>query len=249
MSELNEPVPGPGEDGNGWARIRDALRLRSNRGQYVVGALFLGLGFALAVQVQSTQDSALSNARTTDLVRILDDLGEQRERLGAEAARLELTLQGLRSGADRAGAARDEARDRLQTLRILAGTVPVEGPGIQLVVTDPERGVTAADLVDAVQELRDAGAEALQIADVRIVGSSWIIDSPEGIVVDGEVVDPSYLIRAIGDPDTMASALAIPGGVIEGLQEAGARPSVTEQEEVIIDALKPLPEAEYARPA
>ncbi len=234
---------------DGWSRMREALRLDPSRGQFVVAVLLLMLGFALAVQVQSTQDSGLTNARTSDLVRILDDLGEQRERLTAEASRLEATLQELQTGADQAGAARDAARERLETLGILAGTLPAQGPGVELTVSDPTGDVMAADLLDAVQELRDAGAEAIQIDQVRVVGSTSIIDSPQGIIIDGELVAAPYAVSTIGDPPTLASALAIPGGVIESLTEAGARPSVTESADVRIDALKQLASAEYARPA
>jgi len=230
-------------------KLRDALLSRPTRGQVVVAALLCALGFAFAVQVQSTQEGALTAARTSDLVRILDDLGEQRERLAGETASLQATLDDLRTGAEGASAARQEARERLETLGILSGTLPAVGPGIVMTVSDPEGGVDAADLLDAVQELRDAGAEALQINDVRVVGSTSFIDSSDGIVIDGEVVAPPYLVRAIGDPGTLASALAIPGGVIEGLAESGARADVAAGTRVAITALKDLPTAEYARPA
>lgn len=246
------PESSPDEEiprSDAWDRMRDAFRFRRSRTQVVVGLLLLALGFAFAVQVRSTQADVLSGARTTDLVRILDDLGEQRTRLTAEASRLRATMNELESGADQAGAARQAARERLTTLGILAGTLPAKGPGVILAVGDTDGGVMAADLLDAVQELRDAGAEAIQINDVRVVGSTSFIASAEGVMVDGTVVVPSYEIRAIGDPKTLASALAIPGGVIEGMREAGGRPSVTESTEVLIDALKPLPKAEYARPA
>ncbi|MEO8328642.1 MAG: DUF881 domain-containing protein [Candidatus Nanopelagicales bacterium] len=243
-SSANPPAPDMA-----WQRARDALRLRATRGQFVVAALLMALGFALAVQVQSTQESVLTTARTTDLVRILDDLGEQRARLSAEAAGLESTLRELQTGADQAGAARDAARERLETLRILAGTVPAQGPGVELTVADPTGGVMAADLLDAVQEMRDAGAEAISIDQVRIVGSSAFIDSPEGVVVDGEAVSAPYVVTAIGDATTLASALSIPGGVIESMTEAGGQPSVNQSSLVRIDTLKPLPDNDYARPS
>lgn len=236
-------------DSDGWGRIRKALRFRPSRAHFVVGLLCMALGFAFAVQVRSTQSDALAGARTSDLVRILDDLSEQRQRLSAEAARLQSTLDELNTGVDQAGAARAAARERLATLGILAGTVPAAGPGIILTVADPEGGVKAADLLDVVQELRDAGAEAMQINNVRVIGNSSFIDSASGIVIDEVVVAPTYEVRAIGDPDTMASALAIPGGVLEGLQEAAARPSVTQSPDIVVDVLKPVPSAEYARPA
>ncbi|MFL6179066.1 MAG: DUF881 domain-containing protein, partial [Actinomycetes bacterium] len=124
-----------------------------------MAVLLFGLGFGLAAQVRTTQQDALAAARTSDLVRILDDLSSQRERLGAEELRLRSTLSDLQSGADQAAAAREAANQRAETLRILAGVTPVTGPGVSLIISDPEAQLDAAAMLDAVQELRDAGAE------------------------------------------------------------------------------------------
>ena len=71
------------------------------------------------------------------------------------------------------------------------------------------------------QELRDAGAEAIQINEVRVIGSTSFVDTPTGSRLTGRWYRRHTSIRAIGDPATMSSALAIPGGVIEGFTEAG----------------------------
>lgn len=235
-------------DTSPWRNVRAALRLRPTRGHVVVGLLLFVLGFAVAVQVRSTQEDALSSARTSDLVRILDDLSAQRDRLALETQGLQRDLEELQTGADQSGAARKAARDQLVTLGILAGTLPAEGPGVRVVVTDPTGSVAAADLLDAVQELRDAGAEVLSINDTRVVGSTYLVDTPEGIAVDSVPLQAPYTISAIGDPPTMASALAIPGGVIEQISEAGGQVDVAESSVVTIDAVRPLSYPEYASP-
>ena len=51
---------------------------------------------------------------------------------------------------------------------MLAGTVPVTGPGLVVTVEDPNGSVTYDTLIDIVQELRDAGAEAVAVNDIRI---------------------------------------------------------------------------------
>ena len=106
-------------------------------------------------------------------------------------------------------------------------------------------------MLDAVQELRDAGAEAIQIGDVRVVASTSFVDAPDrsGIAVDGTVVAPPYTIRAIGDPDVLEPALRIPGGVVPRLENDGDRVSVTELDLVVVDALRAVAPPEYARPA
>lgn len=232
-------------------RWREALRPRRTRTQLVIGVLCAVLGFGVVAQVQATTgDSFLQTARTADLVRLLDDLGARQERLADERTQLVETRDRLASGADSGAAALREARERARTLGVLAGTTPATGPGVVVRVADPEQKVTAAVLLDTVQELRDAGAEAIQIGDVRVVASTSFIDGPERgqVSVDGQVVERPFEVRAVGDPATMSTALAIPGGVVDTVAQAGGEAVVTRRSEVSVDALRPLPTPRYARP-
>ncbi len=222
----------------GWAVVREALNRRPSRGQWIVALLLLGLGFGLATQVRTTQQDTLSAARTSDLVRILDDLSAQRERLSAEETQLQTTISELRTSADQAQAARDASRERLQNLRILAGVVPVTGPGATLTIADPDGVLGASDVLDAIQELRDAGAEAIAVDGERVIASSAVVDTPEGIAVGDTVLTSPIEIKAIGDADTLAAGLSFPGGVIERVREAGAEAIVVERDVVDIDAVE-----------
>jgi len=241
---MAEPAPAPREHG----------RERSGGGgrltPWLVGVLAALLGFALVVQVRSTREDAdLSSARTSDLVRILDDLDERSQRLDAEQRQLERTRDELLGGANQRAAAREATRAQLRTLEVLAGTVAVRGPGVVLVVIDPARVVTAAELLDAVQELRDAGAEAIQVDGVRWVARSYVVDTDKGIAVDGTRIDPPYEILAIGPAATLSSSLAIPGGVVESIRERGANTVVEQREQLLITALNRPVDPQYAQPA
>jgi uncharacterized protein YlxW (UPF0749 family) len=195
------------------------------------------LGLGVAVQVRTTQQDALAAARTSDLVRILDDVSAQRERLGAEEVRLQAALADLQSGADQAQAAREATKERVETLQVLAGVTPVTGPGVSMSIADPDGGLVAADLLDAVQELRDAGAEAISVDGQRIVVTTAIIDSPDGIMVGDSVIESPYEVLAIGSPDTLATGLSFPGGVVESVREAGASAGLVERESLEIPAV------------
>jgi uncharacterized protein YlxW (UPF0749 family) len=236
-TEPTEPT-GPAPRPTGWPAIREVLSRRPSRGQWVVALLLFGLGFGVAVQVSTTQQDALSAARTSDLVRILDDLGAQRDRLAAEEARLQATIAELESSADQSQAAREASRERLQNLRILAGVVPVTGPGVTLTVSDPEGRLESGDYLDAVQELRDAGAEAISVDGERVVATTAIVDTPDGITVGDTVLSSPVEIRAIGDPDTLAAGLSFPGGVLESVRETGAEGTVVERDVVDIAAIE-----------
>lgn len=228
----------------------NARRL-SRRGQVMIGVLAAILGFALAVQLRSNQQtSRFASARQEDLVRILDDLSSRGERLRQEIAELEQTRDRLTGGAGQSEAALAESRRRQDVLRILAGTVAAAGPGIQFTISDPERTVTSEVLLNTMQELRDAGAEAMQVNGVRLVGSSWFTDTRGGLVADGKPLAAPYVFRAIGDPHTLADALGIPGGVLDQVAgRSGATTDIAERDRVVVDALRPLSAPRYARAA
>jgi uncharacterized protein YlxW (UPF0749 family) len=231
-----------------WSTMFRMARPRATRANFFAAALALVLGFAIATQVQQTQQQGLEQLREDELVRILDDVSQDAARLGNDARALEATRDRLLSGADTSAEALRAAQERLDTLGILAGTTPAKGPGIELTITDPSQKVTSALLLDALQELRDAGAEAVQIGDVRVVASTYFTDGPGGIEVDGQRVDSPYVIRAIGDSATMASAMDIPGGVNESVRRLGAVSSVEQRDTVDITALHTLEQPQYARP-
>jgi len=255
-TEDNAPAPPDAPDTDaiattGRARLRAALRRSGGRSQLIVAALCALLGFAVVVQVRFLDaDSALRTARQSDLVRILDDLNDRSDRLASEIRELQTTKDRLQFGSDRAKTALEEAEQRRQVLGILAGTLPAHGPGIEMRITDPEGRVDAAVLLDTLQELRDAGGEAVQINDLRVVASTdFLDDRPRQVRIDGRVVTAPYVFKVIGDPETLAPALRIPGGVFAVLTDKGADVTVDRRDDVVIDALRPVQQPQYARPA
>lgn len=250
-----------------WRRLlRTALHPHLRRVDVAVAALLALLGFAAVVQVRSTKDDGvLASARQEDLVQILDDLTNRSQRLRQEVGTLTQARERLTTGSGREQAAIAEARRRAQVLGVLAGTVAARGPGVLLTIADPEQKVTADVLLDALEELRDAGAEAIQLEGsvdpetntpapgqvVRVVASTSFVDAEDrgGIEVDGTLLRPAYRFVVIGDPATISAALAIPGGVIDNVGQSGGRAVVVRRESVLVGALRPLDKPRYARPA
>lgn len=231
-------------------------RRRMSAAGAVVGLLVGLLGFAFVVQVKSNAtDPQLAAARPEDLVRILSDLQAREDRLHEEISELEEAQRQLTSGAEGQRAALEEARRRADELGILAGTLPAEGFGlVVLVAPDRARPVKASAILDAVQELRGAGAEAMQIAGaggtpVRIVASTAFVDGDGGLLTGGQRLLPPYTITVIGDPQTMETALNIPGGVVETVQKDGGTVAVHRPGQVRVTALHRQTELRYAEPA
>ncbi|MFD8079686.1 DUF881 domain-containing protein [Streptomyces sp. NPDC059718] len=221
---------------------------RVSRAQLIVALLLFVLGLGLAIQVRSTSDtSALRGARQEDLVRILDELDNRSQRLGDERRRLEEQRTELENSSDQAEEARKQTEQKAEQLGVLAGTVAVEGPGITLTINDPQDAVEADMLLDALQELRAAGAEAIQINDVRVVADTYFIQGSGGVQIDGHKVSPPYRFKVIGNPQDLEPALNIPGGVVQTLEKEQATADVTRSEKIVVDALRPSEQPDYAQ--
>jgi uncharacterized protein YlxW (UPF0749 family) len=237
--------------------LRRLLSPRVTRAQLVVALLCALVGFALAVQVRTSgSDAGRRATRPEDLARILDDLGSRSDRLRTEIDTLRVTRDRLASGTDRSQTALIETQRRAQELGILGGTLPAAGPGVIITISDPDGKVRADVVLDAVEELRDAGAEALQIAGangkaVRIVAGTAFEDDPTGgILADDGRVTPTYRLTAIGDPATLAPAMRIPGGVVDTIDALpAARVVLATASAATVAALHRLQPPRYARPA
>ncbi|GAB2944840.1 hypothetical protein GCM10027280_37050 [Micromonospora polyrhachis] len=220
----------------------------------MIVVLLVLLGFALVVQLRSTStDPTLAAARQEDLVRILSDLESQEERLRQDIAALEESQRQLASGAQGRQAALEEATRRANELGILAGTLPARGPGLEIRFVAGAKPIRASALLDAVQELRGAGAEAMQIAGadgtpVRIVADTFFLDAENGISVRGRPMSGPYTITVIGDPTTMRTALNIPGGVVASVNGDGGNVIVQEREVADVSALSVPSDLKHARP-
>ena len=226
-----------------------ARRRRDPLAAALIGVLTLLLGFAFAVQVRNVgNDQALSGAREEDLVRILDDLNAREERLREQISDQRTALSQLTSSDSQSATALEEARKRAEAIGILNGTVAAQGSGLTMTIRDPEGGVRVADVLDAIQELRGAGAETMQIDGVRVGVSTAVTGTAGNLMVDGHPLSTPYEFVVIGSPQNMETAMNIPGGVVPRFTSRGATVDIKQSETVVVDALRPLDTPQYASP-
>ncbi|MFJ8141640.1 DUF881 domain-containing protein [Streptomyces sp. NPDC096013] len=246
------PVPGERATSGVTGRQRLVQGLwppRVSRAQLIVAVLLFGLGFGLAVQVasNSNSDSALRGARQEDLVRILDELDDRTQRLEDEKQGLQKQRDELENSSDQAEEARKQTAEKEKQLGILAGTVAAQGPGITMTIDDTKGTVQADMLLDAVQELRAAGAEAIQVNGVRVVANTYLSDSGKSVSVDGNKINAPYRFKVIGKPQDLEPALNIPGGVVQTLEKEQATVTVGRSAKIVVDALRAAKQPDYAR--
>ncbi len=253
--EKDEPAATDVADGTGPASSAQRLRSwvgRPSRSQALVGVLLAVLGFAAVTQVRSTElDDSFEGRREEELIEIFNGLTGTSERTRREISRLEQTRRELQVDTSARSAAIEQAEQRLRTLNILAGLVPVTGQGLRITITEEEGRISIDSLLDMVQELRTAGAEAMEFnGEVRLVASSSFDDVNGVIHLDGVPLTSPYVLEVIGESHTLRTGVEFPSGPVVNLREKqGADVEIDVLEVVDIESVIDLPRAEFAEPA
>jgi uncharacterized protein YlxW (UPF0749 family) len=212
-NEIGTGAPEVERPPSGLDRLRGSL-FSPSRGQAVVAVLVGLLAFAGVTQARLTgKDDTYAGLRQAELIQALNGLQSASRKAERDIADLEATRDRLRNSTQRRTTALEQARNEVRTLGVLAGTVPATGPGIRVTVSDPKGDLSLNHLLDGIEELRNAGVEAIEINDrVRVVAQTSFEDDPGGVRVDGVVLKAPYVIDAIGNADTLAGALQFQGG-------------------------------------
>lgn len=219
-------------------RAREALLARPRVLHVVLLGICFMLGTALVTQVRAQQTDPLETLSQQDLVLLLDELTSREGSVREEKTDLEGQLAQLRDAASEQEAAAAAAQKALDQARINAGTVAVHGPGLVMTVQDPARALDSLQFVMALGELRNAGAEAIELNGVRVTPRSWFTSDEGGpVVLDGTALSPPYRWVVIGDAATIEPALEIQAGSAQQMRALGADVSITPVDDVQVEAV------------
>jgi len=119
-------------------------------------------------------------------------------------------------------------------------------------IADPKAVVDAGVLLDAVEEMRDAGAEVIEVNNtIRIVGSTWFGSDERGLVIDGKPVARPITLEVIGDPNSLEEAARFRGGIVSEITgpKIGGQVQIDQENRLVIESLHTTRENQYARPA
>lgn len=246
MTPSEDESPGP-EQPSGVDRLRRSF-FAPSRGQAVVAVLVGLLAFAAVTQARLTgEDDTYAGLRQSELIQALNGLQSASRKAERDIAELEATRDRLRSTTQRRATALEQARNEVSTLGVLAGTVPATGPGIRITVEDPKGELSLIHLLDGVEELRNAGVEAIEINDrVRVIAQTSFEDDPDGIRVDGVVLKAPYVIDAIGNPETLAGAIQFQGGFTDDVELDSGSVRVQEADQIQVTVTRTPSEPRYA---
>jgi uncharacterized protein YlxW (UPF0749 family) len=191
------------------------MSLRAPRSQLLVAAVAFLLGLLVVVQIRAQAGGdRLAALSAQDLTLLVGNLNAENDRLRSEIAGLNRQLDSLESGGTRGTASVAEIRADLERIRVWAGLDPVAGDGIQITVRGP---MSAPDVEDVINELRNAGAEAIAIDDVRVVTGTVVGGTPGGLSVDDTPLNDPFTIQAVGVQESLTGSLTRAGGIVARL--------------------------------
>ncbi len=210
-----------------------------------VALLFVLVGLLIFAQFRS--ESALRSARvaasSTDRAALISGLVDANRKLREEVDSLRAKLAEL----GQQGGSLVVMVEELNRLKLITGMSEVSGPGITLTLSSP---VSATELQDLINELKNSGAKAIALNGQRLVVSSAIVGTEAGIAVDGVLISRPFVFAVLGDPDTLRVALTRKGGMLASLQAAhpGFQADITDADALVIPIYSRTIEFRYAQP-
>ena len=239
------------------------IRPMQNRGELAVMAVCVVVGFLLAAQLRGVQLAGAADAtnasRLETLQSLYNDVVEERDGLTEQVGQLQSELELYRQQAASGDEGSEALKTELEQMEITAGLTDVEGPGVTVVLEDSTQANVTGDEADylihdndilsVINELRSAGAEAISLNGERILATSEVRCTGAVVTVNGRRYAAPYVIFAIGDPDTLYSALTMRNGVVDILSQWGITVRVTASDQLLIPAYSGTVDYQDAKPA
>lgn len=222
------------------------------------------LGIILAIQFKTVTktvgDGMIPTQRAQQLAIELKRLQDERESLRKELESLEGKVRQYEKGeAEKDFIVENLYRD-LERFRMIAGYEEVKGPGVVIEIDDPELEVQFGDtssaivsnyefILQIVSILNAAEAEAISINEQRFTSYTEIEPAANHLEINGVSFGPPFVIKAIGNPDLIESALRIKGGFVHSIQQYfDLSIQIRQEPELIIPKYRRIHEFRYAKP-
>lgn len=230
-----------------------------------LGIMCLLLTVAIVVQYKTIKNASTIVGKNDANSELKSEVLIWKEKYDEVYKRLEISEKNLEKERESASKKNDSSSELERNLKIansIIGTTDVKGKGIIITVAD-NKSVTSesigildsisnylihdTDLLTLVNELKNAGAEAISINGERITNSTSITCDGNVILINGNKVSSPFEIKVIGSQEALLGAIQRPGGFLEQLENYGLVSSVKKQSNVTIDKYNGIIDLKYIR--
>jgi uncharacterized protein YlxW (UPF0749 family) len=189
--------------------------MRRRSAQLAMTAVLFVLGVLAVAQFNGQgADQGLSALSVSELTELVANVTTRNNQLRDEIATLERQRESIAGAVERGDTSSAQIRSDLNRVLGWSGVLPVTGAGIRVTVTGPIPGDAVEILLN---ELRNAGCEALAIGDIRVVPGVVATGPAGAVVVRGVLLRDPLELMAVGQPQVLAGSLGRAGGPIAQL--------------------------------
>ena len=224
-------------------------RQMQNKGELAVMVVCVVVGFLLAAQLRSVKLAGAADAtnasRLETLQNLYNEVVDQKDGLADQVKQLQGELELYREQAASGEAGSQALKAELEQLEITAGLTDVEGPGVTIILEDSSQANVTGNEAD--YHIHDNDLLSV-INGERILATSEVRCTGAVVTVNGRRYAAPYVVFAIGDPDTLYSALTMRNGVVDVLSQWGITVKVTASDQLLIPKYNGTVEYQYARP-
>jgi len=172
----------------------------------------LVIGLLLVGQLRSqARPIELSNLSAQELSALIEQVNARNVELGDGLDELRTQIREYERASVEGQSDLEISEEALRGITAFGGIMGVQGQGISIMAEGSFDPIAVNDLI---QELRNAGAEAIAIDDIRITAESVAVLGTSAIEIDGVPIGPTFELRAIGSPDGLKAAIERPGGIL-----------------------------------
>jgi len=232
-------------------------RMKNTKYQIAIAFVCVVLGLMVSIQFRTVKQGVgpVSEYRARELASQLKKIREENAKLQNVKKDYESKIKEYEDSASQGSVSAKILKTELDQARIIAGLEDVEGPGITVVVDDLKFSekvnyplISYSMLLELLNELNAAGAEAVSINGQRIISTSEI-RQVGGIHININTVSfaPPFIFKAIGDPKTLEAALRLREGIVEEFENTGVAVTITQEQAVKILKYSGVIERKYAK--
>jgi uncharacterized protein YlxW (UPF0749 family) len=209
--------------------------VRTNAGAIATATVALLLGVLAATQFgsQEVYSRSLQLETPASLTTLIANLSERNNELRNEIFDLRRDVVNAQESVASGSGSLSEAERQLAQMRIFSAQSAATGPGVSIGI---DGSFDERALSDLVNELRNAGAEAIAVNEVRVGPRSYFTGTADrSIAVDGRPLRGPWTVHAIGSPDVVYVAMTRTGGIVGQFELIYRTTRFTVTKETVLD--------------
>lgn len=217
------------------------------------------LGIMFATQFRTVNNGGVTFKRAEELTSQLTEVQKERDNLKKHVNELESKVNNYENSVSKTNSITKSLKNDLDKYREIAGLTDVEGPGVIVTVNDSDKQLQPGqdqnpflvhdeDLLKVVNELKAAGSEAISLNDQRLISTSEIRCVGPTVNVNSVRFAPPFVIKAIGNPETLEAALRLKGGVVDTLSNWGIQINIKRSDKLLVKKYDGVLNFKYAKP-